>query len=67
LSRKKTKQWRQGVVITVCSKDRFKSQFLGQIQIPFDTAAAEIYHNASTVVSLQWLEIMLSVLMFFYF
>ncbi|RCI03615.1 hypothetical protein CU098_008171 [Rhizopus stolonifer] len=46
--RRKTKQrqWKQGMVITVCSKDRFRSQFLGQIQLPFPEKAA-VYHDAT--------------------
>ncbi|KAI8337797.1 phosphatidylserine decarboxylase-domain-containing protein [Blakeslea trispora] len=51
--RQKTKQrqWKQGVIITVCSKDRFRSQFLGQIQLCF-TEKAVMYHDANNTA--QW-------------
>ncbi|CAO3648036.1 unnamed protein product [Mucor hiemalis] len=49
LNKRKTKQWHRGVIITVCSKDRFRSQFLGKIQLPLDTAAAESYHDTHNI------------------
>ncbi|OBZ83929.1 Phosphatidylserine decarboxylase proenzyme 3 [Choanephora cucurbitarum] len=50
--RQKTKrrQWKQGVVITVCSKDRFRSQFLGQTQLCF-TEQAILYHDINNRAS----------------
>lgn len=40
--KKSTKrQWNQGIIITICSKDRFRSQFLGQIQLPFTDVEEE--------------------------
>lgn len=48
----KRKQWRRGITIILCSKDRFRSQFLGQIHLPFPAAEEEsallyddIYNN----------------------
>ncbi|KAI9489700.1 phosphatidylserine decarboxylase-domain-containing protein [Zychaea mexicana] len=34
--RKRRLLWRHGVVITVCTKDRFKAEFLGQIRFPVE-------------------------------
>ncbi|KAK4522041.1 25S rRNA (adenine645-N1)-methyltransferase [Mucor velutinosus] len=37
----KRKQWRRGITIILCSKDRFRSQFLGQIHLPFPATKEE--------------------------
>jgi hypothetical protein len=56
--KKKTRerQWKQGIVITICSKDRFRSQFLGQIQLPFfddqQTADFMLYNGINNHVIL---------------
>jgi hypothetical protein len=56
--KKKTRerQWIQGILITICSKDRFRSQFLGQIQLPFfddqQTEDTMLYNGINNHVSI---------------
>ena len=35
--RKRRLFWTHGIVATVCSKDRFKSVFLGQVRFPIES------------------------------